>query len=210
MYLDVFAWQVSAPATAFCSPVIMQDHNNNSNQRHLQWGQAIWPLFVIPELLRSRSTQARWNLHPFLIFTYELNIPLWADCGLPNTLHGAKRRWCIVLVGYWSWWLTQYDTSFHRLIAAPSWIGHKPTETYWPWWKAKKKKKKGALCLYMTHFVAEKSLLDIKQPWKAPVNGRICQHLLQGCQEGFLCSTLRKELTSVTYPGERTAKSYRK
>lgn len=52
---------------------------------------ATWPLFVIPKLLRSQSVQARWNLHHFLIFTYELMIPPWAHCGLPNTLHGATK-----------------------------------------------------------------------------------------------------------------------
>lgn len=98
-------------------------------------GWAIWPLFAIPKPLRSQYMQARWNLHPFLIFTYELMIPpvgwLWPS----KYSTWCDQRWCIVLVGYWRWWLTQYDTWFHSLIAAPSWIGHKPTETYWPWWK---------------------------------------------------------------------------
>lgn len=97
-------------------------------------GWAVWPLFVIPKPQSSQSMQARWNLQPFLIFTCELMIPLWPS----KFSTWCNRGWCIVLVGNWSWWLTQCDTWFHSLIAAPSWIGHKPTETYWPWWKWKK------------------------------------------------------------------------
>lgn len=82
-------------------------------------------------------------------------IPLWARLQPSKYSTWRNQRWCIVLVGDRGWWLTLCDTWFHSLIAAPSWIGHEPTETYWPWWKLKKKKQ--APCLYMTHFVTQKS-----------------------------------------------------
>lgn len=162
VYLNIFTWQV----TVFKSPIVTQHHNNKCDQRHWLYD----PCLSFSKLPCSQSMPARWNLHPFLIlFTYELMIPLWAHCGHPNTLLGATvGDVCMILVGKWNWWLTQCETWFHSLIAAPSWIGHKPTETYWPWWKNEKKKR--APCLYMTHFVGEKSLLDVKQLWKAIVN----------------------------------------
>lgn len=125
---------IHLPPFRFCS---ITATTTGTKGTHSGW--AAWPLFVIPKLLCCASAQARWNLHPYLIFTYELMIPLWADCGLPNTLGGAARRWWIVLVGYWLWWLIQYDTWLRNLIAASSWMGHKPTEPYWPWVKWKKK-----------------------------------------------------------------------
>lgn len=180
----------------FPSPIIMQDHNN-SNQRHLQW------LGYMTLVCHSQATTFS-NRAGKVKSASISHIYIWTNDSPVGWLWPSKystccnRGWCIVLVGNWSWWLTQYDTLFHSLIAAPSWIGHKPTETWPP-------------CLYMTHFVTEKSLLDIKQLWKAIVNGCICQQLLhgqQGCQESCLYSTLRKKLTSVTYPGESTVRFY--
>lgn len=118
----------------FGSAIIMQDHNNNSSQRQLQrlgfmtlvchsWAAPLW---IHAGKVKSASIS---------------HIYIWSNDSPVGWLWPSKystwcnQRWCIVLVGYRRWWLTQYDTWFHSLIAALGWIGHKPTEPSWPWGK---------------------------------------------------------------------------
>lgn len=131
-----FAWHCTGLLITFASPIIMQDHNNNSNQRHLQL------LGYMTLVCHSQATTLL--IHAGKVKSASVShIYIWSNDSPVGWLWPSKystwcnQRWCIVLVGYWSWWLTQHDTWFHSLIAAPSWIGHKPTEPYWPWVKKK-------------------------------------------------------------------------
>lgn len=174
-------------ATFFHPPIIVQDHNKNTNHRRLEC------LGYVTLVCHSQATTL--SIRAGKVKSAPLShIYIWTNDSPMGSLWPSKystwcnQGWCMVLVGNWSWWLTQYDTWFHSVIAAPSWIGHKPTETYWPWWKLK-----WAPCLYMTHFVTENLCWALKKTLTGCCEWThlrsVTTYCREGRQESCLCST---------------------